>query len=190
MDIITSLHEWIYWLSNGIAHMNEIELITSTTHFRKHMNKNNWDSSTILTHVKATWITSVERIVLQTITIHVWKCFHLLIGFWIKRKFQDTSVHHYIINPDSEVLEPLLTHRRKYYRLSRLYGRSQGENSFASTNEGYLLPRVKLGLVTVRLSSWVFDLHDSSSLHDSSDLHVGLLDFHITLHWLQQCGKL
>jgi len=33
------------------------------------------------------------------------------------------------------MLEPLLTPQIIYYRLSRLCGRSQGENSFACTNQ-------------------------------------------------------
>ena len=110
----------------------------------------------------------------------MWKCASMLTGFWIKQKFQDTFVHHYITNPDSGALDPLLAPHRKDYRLSRLCGRSQGEKHFACTNEGYIEPRVKLSFVTIRLPSRLFYLHDSSTLH------VGLLDFHIILHWLQQ----
>ena len=92
--VITSLWEWFYWVSNGIAHMGMTTLTTYTTHFRKHMYWNNWNISTVLTQVKATCITSVQRIVLQTNTIHVWKRVGLLSCFQIKWKFQDTSVHH------------------------------------------------------------------------------------------------
>ena len=41
----------------------------------------------------------VFKINLTTITIHVWKHASLLAGFWIKQKFQDTSLHHTTLTP-------------------------------------------------------------------------------------------
>ena len=54
---------------------------------------------------------------------------------------QDTSVHHYVTNPNNGALEPLLAPQIKYYRLSRLCGRSQGEKSFSCTNEGVFIAK-------------------------------------------------
>lgn len=125
MVVITILWELFYQVLGGIVHTGETTLTTNTTHFQQHMYYNNQNSWTVLIQAKATCITSVQRIVLQTNTIDAWKCVGLLTGFWIKKKFQDTSVHHYVTNPDSGVLEPLLAPQRKYYILLRLCGRSQ-----------------------------------------------------------------
>jgi len=59
----------------------------------------------------------------------------------------------YITNPMGRALESIITPQRKYYRLSRKCGRSQGEKSFVCTNEGVFIAKGEIALATVQLPS-------------------------------------
>lgn len=58
-----------------------------------YMYYNKWISSSVKQRLKQHAL-QVFKISLTIVTIHVWKHDGLLVGFWIKRKFQDTSLHH------------------------------------------------------------------------------------------------
>jgi len=137
---------------------------------------NKWNSSNVEHRLKQ-HASQVLNISLTKITIHVWKHVGLLAGFWIKKKVPRHIPTTYITNPMWGVLEKLLTHQRKYYRVSWLCGRSWGENSFACTNEGVFMvkgetnPCVCLNTIIIVWLPWLFVQQ------------VGLLDFHVTLHW-------
>ena len=59
---------------------------------------NKWTNSDVEHELKQHAL-QLLNIILTTNTIHVWKCAGLLAGFWIKRKFQDTSLHHTSLTP-------------------------------------------------------------------------------------------
>ena len=82
------------------------------------------------------------------------------------------------------VLEPLLTPQRKDYRLSWLCGRSWGEKSFPCTNEGLFIANSETNpcdFSTTLMTIWIPWIFNFTWLFVQK---VGLLDFHVTLHWL------
>jgi len=90
----------------------------------------------------------------------------------------------YITNPVGRELEPLITPQRKYYSLSRLCGRSWGEKSLACTNEKVFIAKGETdpcGCSTTFMIIWLPWIFDFTWLFIQQ---VGLLDFHVTLHWL------
>ena len=148
------------------------------------MHYNKWNSSSIEHRLKQHAL-QVLKISLTTNTIHVWKCVGLLTGFWIKQKFQDTSLHHTSLTPSAGrwihylLLKENITHSLGYvweaevkspfmYKWAGIY--SQGWN----------------------WPLWLFDYPHDRSTSMTFQLtwlyvqQVGLLDFHITSHWLQQ----
>lgn len=86
-----------------------------------------------------------------------------LIGFSIKRKFQDTTTHLTSLALVVERWRHLLTPQRNDYRLSIMCGRSHGENSFTCTNEGLYIAKGETDLcdsstflMTIR-HAWLFN---------------------------------
>jgi len=59
---------------------------------------NKWNSSNVQHSLKK-HASQVLKISFTTVTIHVWKRVGLLVGFWIKWKFQDTLLYDTSLTP-------------------------------------------------------------------------------------------
>jgi len=83
-----------------------------------------------------------------------------------------------------EALKPLLTPQRKFYRLSRLCGRSRGKTSFTCTDEGVFIAKGDsdpCDYLTTLMTIWLPWPFDFTWIFV---WQVGLFDFHITLNSL------
>ena len=123
------------------------------------MHYNKWISSDVEYRLKQHAL-QVLKISLTTNTIHVWKRVGLLTGFWIKRKFQDTSLHHTSLTPSAGCWSHYLLLKENITDSLGYVGGYEVKSPFMYKWGGYLWPRVKLTLVAVQLHSWPFNFHD------------------------------
>lgn len=106
----------------------------------------------------------------------MWKCVGLWVGFWIKWKFQDTSLHHTSLTPHAEhwshyfLLKENITDSQVYVRGARMKRLLHAK--------GEIDPCGCSNTLMIVCLPWLFDF---TWLFIQE---VGLLHFHVTLHWL------
>ena len=83
-----------------------------------YMYYNKWISSYVKHRLKQHAL-QMFKISLTIVTIHVWKCVGLWVGFWIKKNFQGTSLNH-------TSLTPHVRHWSHYLLLKKMITDSQG----------------------------------------------------------------
>ena len=91
----------------------------------------------------------------------------MLVGFWIKSKFQDTSLHHTSLTPSAGRWSHYLLLKENITDSLGYVGGSEVKKSFACTNEGVFIAKGETnpcGYLTTLMTisfPWLFDLHDS-----------------------------
>lgn len=121
------------------------------------MHYNEWNSSDVEHRLKQHAL-QILNISLTIDTIHVWNCVGLLAGFWIKRKFQDTSLHHTSITPSSRHWSHYLILKEKITNSLRYVGGAKVKNSFTCTNEGVFILKGEIdpcGCSTTPMTIWL-----------------------------------
>lgn len=143
---------------------------------------NKWISSSVKQMFKKHAL-QLLKISLTTDTIHVWKCASLLTGFWIKQKFQDTSLHHTSLTPWEGRWSHCLLLKEKITDFLGYVGGAKVKNSFACKNEGVFIAKGETdpyGYLTTLTTVWIPWIFEFTWLLIQQ---VGLLGFHVTLHW-------
>ena len=113
-------------------------LTTYTTYFHEYiMHYNKWNSSDVEHRLKQHALQTL-KINLTTDAIHVWKRVGLLTGFWIKKKFQDTSLHHTSLTPSTRRWSHYLLLKENITNSLGYVGGVEMKNPFYVQMRGYL----------------------------------------------------